>query len=419
MGGLARRVSYIKAFRERFKEIPTLAVDSGYFVADERSTHGGLRADVRAKDDLVLKAYGDFGVDVANVSAHDLPFIAPLMNKAEFARNSATYSLLNRLVAANIIADSPDMIAPQKLIIREVTLRGAPAGQKPFRVAFIGLAEKLDPLPDGFRMIDPIEAARTVVAEARKQADYVIVLAHVKIQDAPRIAREVSGIDILISGGSHLETVFVTPVQVGKTFVVYTPYETRMIGELRLYRNTQNQFSARARFISIDEVITGDPAAEEAVKAAGAAEDRTRADGKQMLEEWLAQSRTRVKPAKSDQSQSPEYISSGACAECHMAQYVQWSASRHRYASDPLPPKVYEFEASCLTCHASSKGAGSLPRFQGVQCEACHGPGSEHAAKPAKGYGHVGDMTALCSKCHTAKTTPNFDVKAAWEKIKH
>jgi len=419
LGGLARRVSYIKAFRERFKEIPTLAVDSGYFVGDEHATHGDLRADVRAKNDWVLKAYDKFGVDVANVSARDLPFIAPLMNKSEFARNSAAYPLLNKLVAANIIADSPDVIAPQRFIVREVALRGATEGQKPFRVAFIGLAEKLDVLPDGFKMLDPVEAARTVVSEARKKSDYVIVLAHVKTQDAPRIAREVSGIDVLISGGTHLETVFVMPVKVGNTFVVYTPYETRMIGELRLYRNSQNQFSTRARFVSIDEVIPNDPAAEESVRAAGAAEEGARADGKQLLEDWLVQSRARVKPPKSDGSQPPAYISSGACAECHMAQYVQWSSSRHRYASDPLPAKAYEFEASCLTCHASGRLPDGLPRFQGVQCEECHGPGSQHAAKPAKGYGKISDMKALCSKCHIAKTSPQFDMNAAWEKIKH
>lgn len=351
-----------------------------------------------------------------NVSAHDLAFIAPLIRKSELARNAQTYPVLSRLVAANIIADSPDIVAPQKFIVREVALRGASAGAKPFRIAFVGLTEKTENIPDGLRIADPIEIAREVVPEARKISDYVIVLAHVKPQDAPRIAREVAGIDVLIAGGTSLETVFVPPVLMGKTFVVFTPYETRMIGELRLYRNAGNQLSARARFVSIDEAITGDQMAEETVKAATAAEERARAGGKQLLEDWLTQSRVRARPVKSDEVQ---YVSSDACAQCHMAQYAQWTNSRHRNATDPLANKGHEFEASCLTCHASGGQSNGLPRFQNVQCEACHGPGSQHVARPAKGYGRIADMNALCSTCHTSKTSPGFDLSAAWEKVKH
>lgn len=375
---------------------------------------------MRAKSEHVLKAYDQFSVDAVNVSAHDLKFIAPLMSKSEFARNSTTYPLLKRLVSANIIANSPDAVAPQKFLIREVALRNAPA--RPFRIAFIGLAEKPDEVPPGFRIDDPIESARAVVPEARKKSDYVIVLAHLKPEDAPRIAREVPGIDVLIVGGTHLDRVFVPPVHTGKTFVVFSTYETRMIGELRLYPDAENKFSVRSRFVSIDEVIPNDPIAEEAVKASSATEDRTRAEGKQLLEEWLVLTRGTMKPAKGDAAESaPQYVSSNVCAQCHTAQYLQWSNSRHRYASDPLANKGHEFEASCLTCHATGgpTGARKLPQFQGVHCEQCHGPGSQHVAKPAKGYGRVSDMSAVCSKCHTSKTSPKFDLTAEWEKIKH
>lgn len=370
----------------------------------------------------MLKAYDQFGVDAANVSVHDLAFLAPLMSKSEFAPNSATYPIFNRLVAANIISDSPEKIAPQKFIVREVALRGAAAGQKPLRIAFIGLAESLDNVPAGFKVIDPIEAARAVVPEARKKSDYVIVLAHVKSEDAPRIASAVPDIDVLIAGGTHLDKVFVPPVRVGKTFVAFSTYETRMIGEMRFYRDAQGKFSLRSRFISIDGVIPDDPAGAEAAKAAGAAEDQTRANGKLLLEEWLVSTRRLTRPSKNNAVESaPQYVSSNACAQCHVAQYTQWSSSRHRYASDPLANKGYEFEASCLTCHASGglTGANNLPQFQGVQCEQCHGPGSQHVAKPAKGYGRVSDMNTLCSACHTAKTSPKFNIAAEWEKIKH
>jgi hypothetical protein len=370
----------------------------------------------------VLKAYDRFSVDAVNVSAHDLTFIAPLMGKSDFTLNSKNYPLLNRLVSANIVADSPAMVAPQKFIVREVMLRGAPAGSKPFRIAFIGIAEKLEDVPVGFHIADPVESLRAIAPEARKKADYVIVLAHIKPDDAPHIAREAPGIDVMLVGGTHLDRVFIPPVFVGKTFVAYSAYETRMLGELRLYPDAENRFSVRSRYISIDEAIPGDPAAEETVIAATAADERTRAEGKQLLESWLVMSRGRTKPpAEGAAGSTPQYVSSGVCGRCHTAQHIQWANSRHRYASDPLANKGYEFEASCLTCHASGgpMGENKLPQFQGVQCEQCHGPGSLHVAKPEKGYGRITDMNATCSNCHTSKTSPSFNLAAAWEKIKH
>ena len=51
MGGLARRVSYIKAFKQRSNtEVPTLSVDAGNLFTDDRFSANQLPAEVMTKN---------------------------------------------------------------------------------------------------------------------------------------------------------------------------------------------------------------------------------------------------------------------------------------------------------------------------------------------------------------------------------
>ncbi len=423
MGGLARRVSYEKLFKEKLGQVPSLVVESGDFLTDDRNAHGGLRPDVFTKDEWVFKTYDQFPVDVINISSHDLRYLSGLLARSEFAGRAEAQPALKRLISANIASDSPGAIAPQPFVIRE--LPGRPSGgaaTKPVRVAFIGLTETGVAAPRGFKFTDKVEAARRNALEARKRADVVIVLASLKTEDASRIASEVPGIDAIIAGNGQNDGAFFTPpVTVGKTLIVFTPYETRMLGELLFYRDAQGNFSARTRFISLDTVVPDDPAALQVVNAAREAEEGARAASKTLLADWLANTRGR-KPAGES---SPAYVSSAACAQCHTDQYIRWSNSAHAHSIDPLPPRQFEFEVSCLNCHATGQQKASagisveMAKLQNVQCEQCHGPGGDHAARPGKGYGRIANIQAACSACHTPDISPNFDAQAAWEKIKH
>lgn len=400
-------------------------------MSDERSVHGKIRPDTAVKDDWVLKAYNQIGVDVANVSSHDLRYLSTVFEKAEFARRVAAEPLLNRLVSANILSDAAGFGAPRPFIVREFPARQP--GAKPVRVAFIGLTETTPAPPPGFKFADPAEVARRIVPEAKKQANLVVVLAKVTSeQEIARIAREAPGIDVIIDGNSQgLEESFTPPVYVGQTLVVFTPFETRLLGELRFYRNAQGKFTTKQRFIVLDEnMIPEDPAAKQLVDAATRAEVDARKNSKALLENWLASSRTRVIDKLPDRDSlksgsSPAYVTGAACSQCHLAQSMKWVNSAHAHTIDPLQPRSNEFEAGCLECHATgSRRAGAINKLEvagipNVQCEQCHGPGGDHVAKPAKGYGRVASMQTICASCHTNETSPAFDLQAAWALIKH
>lgn len=427
MGGLARRVSYTKRFRERLGQIPSLVADSGYFLADERSAHGELRPDIATKNNWVAKAYDQFPIDVANLSSRELKYFSRLLIKSGFEARARFQPLLGRLVSANTRAASEDVVSPQPFIVKEVAARQAGGVATVLRVAFIGLTEAQTSPPPGFELVDPVEAAKRTLPEARKRADLVIALAYVKPRDAARIAREAPGIDaMIVSNSESAGVVFTPPATAGKTLILFTPFETRMIGELRFYRDAAGKFSTVSRFITLDDAVPDDQAAKQLTVSAIDAETTARAASKQLLEGWLAASRMRrsLKATESGSSKPATYIGAARCSQCHGYQYSRWSISAHARATDPLPPRQSEFEASCLSCHATgwpaTKAASTeLPGLQAVQCEQCHGPGADHAAKPAKGYGRITDMNEACSACHTSATSPGFDTKSEWAKIKH
>jgi hypothetical protein len=392
-------------------------------MSDERSAHGKLRPDIMTKNEWIAKAYDQFPVDVLNLSSHDLRYFAESLSRTDSPRSSEMKVLLGRIVGANTVAASPNLASPKPFIVREVPSRQS--GAKPIRIAFIGLTETTPSPPTGFRFTDPAEAAKLASIEARRNADVVVALAKLSLAEADRIAHAAPEIDVIITGNAEsiLES-FTPPHYTGQTLVVFTPFETRMLGELRFYRGTQGKFTTKQRFITLDEaLVPEDPAAKSLVTSATAAESQTRSNSIKLLENWLEASRSRgTDPSHDSRSgeSSATYVTSSTCSQCHSGQYLKWANGPHAHATDPLPPRAVEFETSCLNCHATgSTSATGGAKLQGVHCEQCHGPGSKHVANPGKGYGRIPDMHSTCVSCHSAETSPGFDLKAAWERIKH
>lgn len=97
----------------------------------------------------------------------------------------------------------------------------------------------------------------------------------------------------------------------------------------------------------------------------------------------------------------------------------------------PANPKPYDF--SCFTCHTTGarEQDAADPRFQdnrpgmagtfeetGVQCEACHGPGSKHPPRLFERNLYVGLDASACGGCHTRGDDPNV-IQASGGYINH
>ncbi|MDE3058043.1 MAG: cytochrome c family protein [Bacteroidota bacterium] len=147
-----------------------------------------------------------------------------------------------------------------------------------------------------------------------------------------------------------------------------------------------------------------------------------------------------------------KYVGVKICSMCHKTekqgnQFGIWQASKHAEAFKTLQTdKANEIAKAkglktaaaespeCLKCHVTGYGSeAKMPTFKqedGVQCEACHGPGSDYKVMSimkdqkkaiAAGLVIAKDDPKLCTKCHNEEspTFKSFDYKVAWAKIKH
>ncbi|MFQ5852350.1 MAG: cytochrome c family protein [Candidatus Binatia bacterium] len=107
-------------------------------------------------------------------------------------------------------------------------------------------------------------------------------------------------------------------------------------------------------------------------------------------------------PSSSEPGQR-EYIGVQICEQCHRVQHLSWSKGPHARAFGALKPgrsiemkraagldpmKDYTVDGKCLRCHTTGyrRPGGfvsleSTPNMVNVQCESCHGAGSEYVEK--------------------------------------
>ncbi len=238
MGGLARRVSYIKAFKQRSNtEVPTLSVDAGNLFTDDRFSANQLPAEVMTKNKWVVKGYGDFHHDAANLSYADLPYLGELLKKDGFDNRVEEYPFIKRLISANIHPISDQHLDPIPYVIREITLkRGAPG--KTLRIGFLGLSEPKPSGPNGtetviggFRIDDPFEAAKRVLPELKQKTDFIVALAYMDMAGLQRLASENSEIDTIIGARQMSNTN--EPQHFNRATLTYAYNQTKFLGELR------------------------------------------------------------------------------------------------------------------------------------------------------------------------------------------
>jgi predicted CXXCH cytochrome family protein len=120
------------------------------------------------------------------------------------------------------------------------------------------------------------------------------------------------------------------------------------------------------------------------------------------------------------------YSGAVACKACHQEAYDMWATttSRHANAFATLKKTGQQSDPECVSCHttgAMQRGGFTntkdTPDLINVQCEACHGGGTSHAAKPIAGFGAVSED--LCRSCHTEAYNPDFDFEQMLKLIPH
>ena len=173
---------------------------------------------------------------------------------------------------------------------------------------------------------------------------------------------------------------------------------------------------ARATFLPLEDKVGNDAAAQKLVDGYDA----------KVAEINLAEAKTQPEACPRPARGEAAYAGANACIECHQDETEFWTQTRHAHAYETLVAVKKQFSLDCIRCHVTGwqqpggvcridktgvGGAGFEGRGAGrrdVQCEDCHGPGSEHVRDPPE---HIqGKVTAsMCMRCHEPANSPKFD----------
>lgn len=110
-----------------------------------------------------------------------------------------------------------------------------------------------------------------------------------------------------------------------------------------------------------------------------------------------------------------EYVGADVCRGCHRDVHETWSMSPHASAFEALVAAGAQLNTSCFPCHTTAYGEGGFvsafatPKFGGVQCESCHGPGARHVGTRNPADINRIPGTSVCAECHTGPAQPNYD----------
>ena len=125
-------------------------------------------------------------------------------------------------------------------------------------------------------------------------------------------------------------------------------------------------------------------------------------------------------------SETHQYVGAVKCGSCHKAEYQTWLEGPHAKAHESLTSEQLA-DVKCNTCHTLLP-LNEDKRFQGVQCEQCHGAGKIYHKdyvmrdkELARAVGLILPKATHCQGCHTADS-PNikpFDFDELWLRIAH
>jgi len=117
-----------------------------------------------------------------------------------------------------------------------------------------------------------------------------------------------------------------------------------------------------------------------------------------------------------------EYVGADICMNCHREIHQAWSTSKHAKAIDSLTAAGKQADSACVGCHTTGYRAGGFvsmvatPKFAGVQCESCHGPGAQHVSTRNPADINRTPLTSVCGKCHSGAAQPQLE---EWTASKH
>lgn len=242
--GFAKIATILKQWREENKNF--LLLDAG------DAFQGTVFAD-QFKGESIVPIRNSLGYNAMAAGNHEFDFGYEQLLKL---RDMSNYPI----VSANVFkADGSELLVP--------TYFAEIGGQK---FAFIGFVTDETPIlthPDnvkGLTFKKPVDVAKVVVPKLKQQVDHVVVVSHVGIDADREMAKNVSGIDLIVGGHSH--TALRAPEVVNGTYIVQDWEYGKSVGRADLFYYGKDLVAFSGGLLEYDEKVQADPAVDKLVK---------------------------------------------------------------------------------------------------------------------------------------------------------
>ncbi len=371
-----------------------MLVDNGGFFPEEDNRRDAAW--------FLMDAMKTLGTDAVNVGDRDLRF-----GRAFFEQRARKSGL--PVVSANLLDKKTHRPIFSPFVVKKVG--GVTVGI----FGLITDKAELGPGKDSLLVAEPLGAARSTVLDLkRKGAQVIVLLSQLGKTEGEDLVTAVDGIDAIVMGRN------VMLIQRG-----------RMVkSTLACYGGEQGQYLCRSELTLDDKhhMTTGDA---EAVLLGPEIPDKTEiASLVKGFEDALteknrkleAEQQAKNNAAKGENSVS-HYLGSELCIRCHPKEGAAWKTTAHSQAWQSLVIVKKDSDEQCVSCHSVGYmkpggfvTAASTPQLTNVQCESCHGMGTDHEAFASPP--HRIDAST-CTQCHNKERDPDFDFATRLPKIAH
>jgi hypothetical protein len=315
------------------------------------------------------------------------------------------------VVSANVIESSTGELLTDPYVVIE---RGG------LRFAITGVVEPADRFRThrdveevGVEFADPYESLKELLPKMRTESDFVILLAHTGFVSAEELVGRLGGVDFLVLG-RHAQHVGNAREFHGAIFLE-PGLKGQYIADLRVTLDEDGVLTGYSGgTLALGEKVPADASMALFVKEHKIAVE-------QLQKERLARQRGAARETKVEYEEDCIGVA-GSCERCHEAEHEQWLGTAHAHAYDTLQRSHQANNPECLRCHVTCRmdlaadGSESVPEeLRNVQCESCHGMGTEHARDGS--YGAV--TVETCLQCHDEENSPDFDFATYLPKVTH
>jgi hypothetical protein len=464
VGGLERRYNFVKILRE--KGWPLVAVDVG----DVPQMEGPVKLpNVQGliKYRYAMKALQETGYTAVGIGEYEAsPGLFETLG--EWALNNPS----PRIVVANLKdaeVNFPDETRKWEL----ATVKGTDV-----RVGIAGLvgptvAQRIAHKSDRVKFADSVPSLKAVLGEMAEKEVGLRVLLYQGSQTLPgkagfppeavACAEAFPEFDVVVALSEtdepSAEPVWVPNAAAGrKTLVAALGHKGKNIGVVGVFRsgNPARPYELRYQLVQMSEAFLTPEASRKDHPVVRMMEEYTRElKDRNYLGRYHQVSHPLQVAVKDREGKTvvPLYVGSDKCKKCHTSAYAIWQKTPHSHAYQTLVDVQYpsnrQYDGECIVCHTVGFGyrggftdAAKTPHLENVGCESCHGPGSEHVARPKNRQWQelmnvwrapedetkeakvrrLGKIDDFCQQCHDVDNDVNWMHNAferKWKLIAH